>query len=303
LRTHLPGIGSGAARVAVLVTVLAVASCARPPRAPATDSPALPHVAWAGVRSSAYGIKPFPEPAEWEKAILTMAGYYPGSTPATVWIVGRFGRPRTCQLEFPGDGAALPNIQFADADKHEPYLQAFDRAGIKVFLQVEPADADMKTLIDLVLGRYGKHPCVIGFGVDVEWYREADRPQEGTPVDGATGRQWEAWVKAHDPAYRLFIKHWDQTWLCPTYRGDIVFVDDSQIVESADVLIAEFTAWGKSFRPNPVMFQIGYPSDKSWWIKIPDAPKTLGRAIAARIKQPCGIIWVDFTLRDALPTK
>jgi hypothetical protein len=287
--------------------VLSASSCAPPSplptRAPtpAKTAAAAPRVAFAGVRSSAYGIKPFPEPASWEKAIGAMAGYFPGSTPVAVWIVGHLGRPRDCVLEFPGDGRAHPNIQFGEFDKHERYLEAFDRAGIKVFLQVEPANADMKTLIDLVLGRYGKHPCVVGFGVDVEWHKEADRPEWGVPVDDAMGRQWEAWVKAHDSAYRLFIKHWDQRWLCPTYRGDIVFVDDSQIVESADVLVNEFEAWGKFFDPNPVMFQIGYPSDRPWWSKMPVPPKSLGQAIAARIAQPCGIIWVDFTLREALP--
>lgn len=288
-----------------LAAAFAAASCARPSRGPAPGAPpaaaAARRVAFAGVRSSIYGIRPFPEPAAWEKAIKAMAGYHPGAAPVAVWIVGHLGRPRDCVLEFPGDGRDFPHIQFAEYDKHERYLEAFDRAGIKVFLQVEPANADLKTLIDLVLGRYGKHPCVAGFGVDVEWHREADRPQEGVPVDDATGRQWEAWVKAHDPAYRLFIKHWDQRWLCPTYRGDIVFVDDSQIVESEDVLVKEFEAWGRFFHPNPVMFQIGYPSDRPWWSRLAEPPKTLGQAIAARIEQPCGIIWVDFTLREVLP--
>ncbi len=284
----------------VVAIVTAGASCVRPVSVPQASAP---HVAFAGVRSSAYGIKPFPAPAEWEKAIMTMSGYYPGSTPVAIWIVGRLSRPRTCRLEFPGGATALPNIMFDDVDKHEAYLSQFDRAGIKVFLQVEPADADMKTLIDLVLGRYGKHPCVIGFGVDVEWHREADRPEWGVPVDDEMGRQWEAWVKTHNPAYRLFIKHWDLRWLCPTYRGDIVFVDDSQILPDLSAMVSEFEAWGKFFSPNIVLFQIGYPSDKPWWSQLPQPPKMLGQAIAAKIGQTCGIIWVDFTLRDVLPLR
>jgi hypothetical protein len=32
-------------------------------------------------------------------------------------------------------------------------------------------------------------------------------------------------------------------------------------------------------------------------------PRSLGQAIAARIGQECGIIWVDFTLREVLPLK
>ena len=280
--------------------VTAGASCVRPASVPQASAP---NVAYAGVRSSAYGIKPFPEPAEWEKAIMTMSGYYPGSTPVAIWIVGRLSRPRACRLEFPGGATGLTNIMFDDVDKHEAYLSQFDRAGIKVFLQVEPANADMKTLIDLVLGRYGKHPCVIGFGVDVEWHQEADRPEWGVPVGDELGRQWEAWVKAHNPAFRLFIKHWDQRWLCPTYRGDIVFVDDSQILPNMEAMVTEFASWGKFFKPNTVLFQIGYPSDKPWWSQLPLPPKTLGEAIAARIGQACGIIWVDFTLRDVLPLK
>jgi hypothetical protein len=283
--------------------VFAASACFRPLPVPPAKPPAAPHVLFAGVRSSAYGIKPFPGPSEWETAVRAMSDYYPGSTPVAVWIVGRFNRPRTCRLEFPGVATAVTNVQFTDADKHEAYLDAFDRAGIKVFLQVEPGNADMKTLIDLVLGRYGRHPCVIGFGVDVEWYREADRPKAGVPVDDATGRQWEGWVKAHNPSYRLFIKHWNQLWLCPTYRGDIVFVDDSQIVKSADALVAEFEAFGKYFKPNVVMFQIGYPSDRPWWSRLAVPPQTLGQAIAAKVEQPCGIIWVDFTLKEVLPLK
>jgi len=32
-------------------------------------------------------------------------------------------------------------------------------------------------------------------------------------------------------------------------------------------------------------------------------PQTLGQAIAAKVEQPCGIIWVDFTLKEVLPLK
>jgi hypothetical protein len=280
--------------------VIAGASCVHPV---STPPPGRPHVVFAGVRSSIYGIKPFPEPAEWEKAILTMSSYYQGSTPAAVWIVGRIVDHTDCRLEFPGAVTGSANIQFEKVDRHAAYLDQFDRAGIKVFLQVEPANADMKTLIDLVLGRYGKHPCVIGFGVDVEWYREADRPARGVPVDDETGRRWETWVKAHNPGYRLFIKHWNPSWLCPTYRGDIIFVDDGQILPNMEAMVAEFDAWGEFFKPNTVLFQIGYKSDKPWWSQLPQPAKTLGQAIAAKIEQDCGIIWVDFTLKDVLPLR
>lgn len=260
-------------------------------------------VIWAGVRSSQYGIKPFPAAEGWLKAMRTMEGYFPGSSPAAIWIVGQMAKDRTdMRLFFPSDGKQVPHVEFEPTDIHEAYLDAFDKAGIKVFLQVESADADMETVIDLVLGRYKHHACVIGFGVDVEWFRVAEKPGTGTAVDDATAKTWETRVKSHNPGYRLFLKHWDIKWMPPTYRGDIVFVDDSQIFKTMDEMVNEFTTgWAPAFYPNPVVFQIGYRADKPWWSKLAAPPKDLGAAIARGVKQDIGIIWVDFSLRDVLP--
>ena len=271
----------------------------RGPLPPALDNPG--RVAFAGVRSSHYGIKPFPEPEGWVKAMKTMSGYFPDSSPCAIWIVGGLKRPKDCHLYFPSDGKEYAHVEFDAEDVHERYLDAFDAAGIKVFLQVEPANADLPALIDLVLGRYGHHPCVIGFGVDVEWFKEADFPGTGSKVDDATAELWENRVKAHNPAYRLFLKHWDEKWMPATYRGDIVFVDDSQIFADFDSMVTEFSAWATHFSSHSVIFQIGYPSDKPWWRKLDLPPQTIGEAIRKRVQQDCGIIWVDFTLRDVLP--
>lgn len=260
-------------------------------------------VVFAGVRSSTYGIKPFPEPAGWQKAISAMTGYFEGSAPCAIWIVGELRRPKDCHFHFPGDGKEYPHVEFDTVDKHEEFLSAFDKAGIKVFLQVEPANADMITLIDLVLSRYKHHACVIGFGVDVEWHREADNPEWGAKVDDTMAQQWEARVKSHNPKYRLFLKHWDNRWMPPKYRGDIVFVDDSQELNDLNAMVTEFVNdWADYFHPNTVFFQIGYPSDRPWWQQLNTPPKTIGEALRTRIKQDCGIFWVDFTLRETLPS-
>ena len=260
-------------------------------------------VVFAGVRSSSYGIKPFPEPRSWEAAIRKMTSYFEGSAPCAVWIVGVMGKtPRYAHLDFPGDPAKYSNIEFETVDKHERYLSYFDKAGIKVFLQVEPANADMETLIDLVLGRYKHHPSVIGLGVDVEWNREADKPGYGCEVDDATAQKWEAKVKSYNPKYRMFLKHWDVKWMPPTYRGDIVFVNDGQEFKTFDEMLDRFpNIWAKAFYPNTVVFQIGYNSDKPWWGPLSTPPKTIGAELAKRCRQDIGIVWVDFSLRDVLP--
>src|SRR3970282_1246307 len=110
-----------------------------------------------------------------------------------------------------------------DSHRHAPSLDAFARAGIRVFLQVEPGLADPETLIDLVLTRYRHHPSVVGFGVDVEWYREVAFPGWGKKRDDEGARRWEAQVKTHRADYRLFLKHWDLRWMPPQHRGEIVF--------------------------------------------------------------------------------
>jgi hypothetical protein len=293
-----------ASAAAPALVILALACAEKPPGklAPPQAERGPSKVVYAGVRSSRYGIKPFPEPAAWVKAMRRMADDFPGATPCGIWIVSTMSKTsRFTRLEFPAEGRTVPFVEFEETDRHERYLDAFDGAGIQVFLQVEPANAEVPALIDLVLERYGRHPCVVGFGVDVEWNKTADHPETGMPVDDVTARAWEERVKAHNPAYRLFLKHWDEKWMPPSYRGEIIFVDDSQIFPDEESMIREFSErWAPTFSPNTVVFQVGYNSDRPWWSKLPDPPKTLGEAIRQRIRQEMGIIWVDFSLRDVL---
>jgi hypothetical protein len=261
-------------------------------------------VAWAGVRSSNYGISPFPNPCGWTKAIGTMRDYFPGSTGAGVWIVGHLSG-NGVQLEFPrpDDGRNYGSrIKFSGSDKHERYLDYFDSRGIKVWLQVESGFADIPTLVDLVLKRYRHHPSVVGFGVDVEWFnpRGADL---NDPVTDELAQRWDAKVTSYGPAYSLFLKHFDQSAMPPTYRGQIVFVDDSQELRNIDNFLAEMKAWADRYYPNPVMYQVGYDTDQAWWSKeAKPVPKTLGTRLATVTRQDFGVAWVDFTLRSVLPT-
>jgi hypothetical protein len=292
----------------IMVGAPALLTAAQPSSgAPAKKAvPSKHHVQFAGVRSSGYGIRPFPSPEGWKTAMQSMAGYFPGSTPVGIWIVGRLnGRSTGMTLEFPHPNNQVdygPLYTFSDEDKHEPYLRYFDSLGIKVFLQVEPGFADVNTAIDLVMKRYRHHRSVIGFGVDVEWFKNA---RTGTPNAIATDelvKAWDARLKSHQRTYRFFVKHFAINNLPPTYRGDVVFVDDSQQFKNREDFLAEYKQFADFFYPNTVMFQIGYPADKPWWSSsAAPVPKTLGELLASQARQDCGIVWVDFTLRDVLP--
>ena len=267
----------------------------------------------AGFRSSIYGFRgPWPKKESFGKNLLALGKALPETTPTLVWIVGALDLSvNGCKLEFRTPADRLyeewrsSNISFADPRRHEShhsYLSYFDSLGIKVFLQVEPGMADVAVLIELVMGEFSSHPCVAGFGVDVEWYQGVTE-DSGIVVTDEVAKAWEAQVKEWDPKYQLFLKHFDAAWLCPSgYRGDLVFVNDSQGFTSEEEFLEEFGHFAEHFYPNLVLNQIGYPRDKVWWAELPEsAPEYLAKALAEKIRQDSGIIWVDFSLPDVFP--
>jgi hypothetical protein len=275
---------------------------------PTFTQPPSGKVQWTGVRSSRYGISPFPDACGWTNAMTTMSGYFPGSTPTSLWLTGEIffnGTNSGQDLNFPNPGGTWDSrIHFASSDQNESYLTYFDTHGIKVFLQFEPGYAPLDQLFQVTYNRYGHHPSVIGFGVDVEWYQSQCDGCANVPVPDSTAQAWENKVKSLNPNYRLFLKHYDSAQLPPSYRGNIIFVNDSEQNGSYNNFLNEMINFADTFYPADVMYQIGYPSDKPWWSTLANPiPKTMGDELARRTQQNhMGIIWVDFSLRDVLPS-
>jgi hypothetical protein len=270
------------------------------PSATASPSPTPAPRLGAGFRFSTYGPPRNPGPAYWASVGEQMAAKFPGAQPEAIWIVGNFLGGGMTHLSFNAQNSGDPAIKSGAVDMNEAALALFDQKGVKVWLQVEPANAEMLTLIDLVMNQYKHHPCVIGFGVDVEWHKSDGSP-EGTPVSDAEAEQWVKAIRAHGAQYRLFLKHWDPNWLPPTYREGLVFVNDSQQFESFDQLVADFSAWGQHFSPAPVAFQYGYPDDRKWWGNLADPPGEIGKAILANVPNTSALFWVDFTVFEVFP--
>jgi hypothetical protein len=274
----------------------------------AQAAPAAAKVVWAGARSSRYGISPFPSTTGWGKALSTMSGYFSGSTPTAVWLVGEIlfnGKSSGQGFNFPNPGGSWDKtIKFSSSDQNEQYLDYFDAHGIKVFLQFEPGFSPFNQLVDIVKKRYGDHPSVIGIGVDVEWYQAQNDCDCNKKLSDSTAKSWEQKVTSVDPDWKLFVKHYDSGDLPPSYRGGLIFIDDSEQNGSYSNFKSEMINFAKKFNPNPVVFQIGYPSDKGWWKNRPKPiPQSIGTALASAAPQAeVGVIWVDFSLRDVLPT-
>ena len=233
-----------------------------------------------------------------------MAAKFENARPAGIWIVGLYQDNGTVSLGFPSPGGDYDKITFAATDENEEYLTYFDENNLKVWLQVEPGSAGIDTLMHLVLDRYKQHPSVIGFGIDIEWYK-ADVYDEGAHVSNEEAEQWENTLHEIDTAYSLFIKHYNTRWMPPDYRGHIFFVDDSQDFnwdsDHLQLMVDEYKDWGETFSPNASGFQFGYPADKNWWSVYDDPPQTIGQALLDNIPECKGIFWVDFTVTEIFP--
>jgi len=278
---------------------LNAAGCARGDQIiSSTPSPQTPSTLGAGFRYSSYGPAYNPGVEYWVHVGQEMANRFPGSTPEVIWIVSVL-EGRGTRLTFPGNNEDS-YITFSNVDENQAALTLFDQLGFRVWLQVEPGDAPVEKLFDLILERYANHPCVVGVGVDVEWHHSFLKP-EGSSVSDEEAASWLKAAQAHGEQYRLFLKHWETDMLPPSIREGLLFVDDSQMFDSLDKMVAEFTEWGKYFSPAPVAFQFGYPADRNWWGKFADPPKSIGEAILKAVSNTSGLFWVDFTALDVFP--
>ena len=257
----------------------------------------------AGFRASrilnSYPGRVFPSPAYWVSVGSLMANKFSGAKPAGIWIVSLYINNGITQFNFPSPGGSYPYVNFISTDQNEAYLSHFDSTGVKVWLQVEPGSASVDTLIHLVLSQYRSHRSVIGFGVDIEWYKNNSK------VTDSEAERWERKVRSLDTSYTLFLKHYSQSWMPPSYRGSILFVDDSQdFSRSSDPLSymrTEFTSWGLKFAPNKVGFQFGYAADSSWWRNYSDPALTIGSTLLSSIPNAAALFWVDFTITKVFP--
>ena len=278
-------------------------------------------VKWAGIRVSEYGIRRsfgwdnFPDAKTLAEYAGKISSCYEGSSATYILIVGTISDKRddagnvvsgSCSLKFPLS-KSISYARGSEEDFYDEYLTEMDKAGYSVWLQVEPGDADLVALATEVMTHYKHHPCVKGFGIDVEWYeyrQKADEEEgDSSKLSDALAKKVVEAVRAINPDYTVFVKHWDERWLPPKYRDGLIFVNDSQYYDSPAEQRDDFAAWAEHYAPNPVMFQIGYAADKSTvWGKYKNPAKELGQYIVEGCKSgnDIGIIWVDFTLSQVI---
>jgi len=216
---------------------------------------------------------------------------FDGTDIGAVWVIGCAQADGECYLNFPSS-REYEWVTFSKTDENEKYLDYFDGRGMSVILQVEPGQADVDQIIRLVLDQYGHHPCVAGFGIDVEWLQFRDFAN-GRPVTDEEAAAWYDLARSYDRDYKLALTHWKAEKMPPAYRTGLYFLYDGEGFASLDQMIARCVSWGNSFPDNPVGFYVGFPRDEAWWGRYDDPLFTIGDALLKKVPNTRGIYWFD----------
>ncbi len=267
-----------------------------------TSEPAQRPEFLVGLRRSAYGLPAkATDDAWWVAQATAHAAAYEGAQPAIIEIVSTYLDDGTTQFSFArpaADAGPVANMAFhAGKVNHERALSLYDRAGVKAMLQIEPGSADVERCLEVAWRAFGGHPCVVGFGIDGEWFRtKVSKDRVGEPVTDELARAWMAKVQSFHPRYTLFVKHFQTGKLPPTYRHpNLWFINDSQDFSGLPQMVREFTAWDRFAAGAGTGYQFGYPRDRKWWSKLEGAPVAIGRELKAAIPGVRGLFWVDFS--------
>ena len=266
----------------------------------------------AGFRSTYYGDytqwgHDQSDPAYWTSVAQQMSAKFPDSTPGGVLVVGSVdGDPSSATntfMPFPAPAGSYPNVTFGTTDDLEPLLDAYDAAGLSIYLQVEPADADVSMLMDLVLNQYQHHSSVLGFGVDVYSYKHVQNQGTGQALTDSEVNAWASQVQTFDPTYELVLTHWDSSYLSNARPANVMFITNTAYTSSLSELTTEYISWIDSFGTSKTGFLIGDPSEMSWWTPLADpATEIMNPVITARPNAEIGgIFWVDTSVLEEFP--
>jgi hypothetical protein len=263
---------------------------------------------WVGFRFSQSGLEKsfgqIPDGGEWVSYIKKWKRHFNSDAkPTLIILVSSIREDTINKFLFPAPEGYSESkyITFNSKDLFEKTLTKFDEEGFNVWLQVDPGKADLIELAEITFKKYGHHTCVKGFGVDLEWWKvNEEKKGHGSKISDDDAEKLVKKVRKINSKYTVFVKHWDPKYMPESYRDGMIFVDDSQDLHSTSNAKKQFKEWAEKFKDNPVFFQIGYNADEDLWI---DSPSNFAKEIineTTKKNKHVGIIWVDFTLKQAL---
>jgi hypothetical protein len=258
---------------------------------------------FVGLRRSSYGLRKFnTNDIWWAERAKQFASHFHGAQPLILHILSNYQDDGTTQIEFKKPDAyqgPTTNMSFLPRGKlnHERALTTYDEQGVKAILQFEPGDADVGDCFALAHEALGRHPCVVGFAIDGEWFKTKQSPdQAGLPITDAEAQRWMNQVLSFNTNYVLVLKHFEKAKLPATYRHpQLWFLTDSQEFNSQEEWMKDMRDWASAFNGSPIGSQYGYPKDQKWWQTNASPAVDLGRALLRSLPEYQMILWVDFT--------
>jgi hypothetical protein len=242
-------------------------------------------------------------PTYWASATNFINSKVAGTQALGIWVVGvdwdNGSGGDMCHLTFPRpSGGSTTNIDYESTDLNASYLSAFDTAGQKVLLEIESGDADVPTLIDLVLNQYKSHPCVAGVSVDIEWIHPSAY-SDGKAVTDAEASAWLTKIKSYNSSYMLNLVHWETGKMPPAFRdANLIIENDGLGYSGWSNMLSDSKSWGTYFSNANVGFMVGFDEDYSWISKVTDPAGTIMNGIFNGVSNCKVIYWASWTIPD-----
>ncbi|OUM57969.1 hypothetical protein PIROE2DRAFT_16876 [Piromyces sp. E2] len=263
------------------------------------------NVRWAGFRYSTIGTKRsfgyVPNAMSIKSYIQKIKSNFNENTKGILLLTVGTVSENKCILEFPkpNNVTDFEDIMYSTKDRFEEILSGCDEADINVWLVVEPGNNNIVNLANIVLDKYGSHKSVKGFGVDLEWYYN-NYYRNGKSLTDYEAKEIVDEIHKKNNNYTFLIKHWSVSHMPEHYNTDMIFVNTSQYYNDISEMTKELSAWAKSFPKNPVMFEIGFEVDKEIWENEPIKVAKSVADVTSKSNSQVGIIWVDYTMKEAL---
>jgi hypothetical protein len=244
-------------------------------------------------------------PAYWVAATQFLQSETADRQALGIWVVSVDGDNDVCSFNFPqpATGGPYTNMVFASSGEYldPPYLNAFDVAGQKILLEIEPGRGNITTEIQLVLNQYGSYPCVAGISIDAEWILpngESANP-DGQPVTNAEAQSWLMQIDAYNPNYLLNIVHWETNHMPPTYRNaNLILENDGEDNESYAGFQSSCQQWASAFPGANLGFMVGFDSDWPWIKNITNPAGTIMNWVFNNIPNTQVVYWAGWTMPD-----
>jgi hypothetical protein len=252
-------------------------------------------------------------PDYWVCVAQQEAAKFQNSKPGGIYVLGGIGTSET-NMPFANPGVNIPYVVYDTGGgwgpDPEPFLTAFDQAGMEVILQVEPGMADISQLSTMILTNFGHHSCVKGFGVDVEWWQSHGNSNT-TPMPASVANSLVSAVHAINPAYKVILKHYDSTVL-PKGIAGVTYLIDGCGYNSLSEAVSDYITWAQNFSGSEIGYQTLYiaigndclPNDHAWWKNLINPEVQLINGVLAQVPTAniyCTYI-VDFSLGYVYPT-